>query len=122
MATFQQRLIEAMEAKDISAAELSRLSGVNEGAISQYRKGAYKAGQRTLDKLAAVLNVSPGWLMGEPEQEEEQPEYYFNKETAALAQQIHDDPDLRVLMDASRKLSPDELRAVIAIIKTMKGI
>lgn len=68
MATFQDRLIEAMERKNISAAELSRLSGVNEGAISQYKKGAYKAGQRALDKLANALGVSPGWLMGDKDE------------------------------------------------------
>ena len=39
MATFQERLIEAMALRGINAAELSRLSGVNEGAISQYKKG-----------------------------------------------------------------------------------
>ena len=48
----------------MSAADLSRISGINEGAISQYRKGAYKASQRTLEKLARSLNVSIPWLMG----------------------------------------------------------
>ena len=53
-----------MRIRDISAAELSRISKVNEGAISQYRAGKYKASQRSLDKLARALNVSIPWLMG----------------------------------------------------------
>lgn len=64
MATFQERLIEAMAIRDINAAELSRLSGVNEGAISQYKKGKYKANQHTIEKIARCLNVSIPWLMG----------------------------------------------------------
>ena len=64
MATFQERLIEAMELRDMNAAELSRLSGVNEGAISQYKKGKYKANQRSIEKIARCLNVSIPWLMG----------------------------------------------------------
>lgn len=64
MATFQERLEEALQNKNISPAELSRVSGVNEGAISQYRKGKYKATQPQLEKLSKALNVSIPWLMG----------------------------------------------------------
>lgn len=71
MTTFQERLNEALSMRDMKPSELSRLSGVNEGAISQYRKGAYKANQYNLEKMAKVLNVSIPWLMGadEPVQE-----------------------------------------------------
>ena len=64
MATFQERLLVAMELRGINAAELSRLSGVNEGAISQYKKGKYKANQHNIEKIAKFLNVSIPWLMG----------------------------------------------------------
>ena len=64
MPEFKERLDEAMRIREISAAELSRISKVNEGAISQYRAGKYKASQRSLDKLARALNVSIPWLMG----------------------------------------------------------
>lgn len=64
MAEFKDRLNEALTARDMSPAELSRITGVNEGAISQYRKGSYKASQRNLDKLAHALHVSIAWLMG----------------------------------------------------------
>lgn len=64
MATFQERLEEAIFLRDLSPAELSRVSGVNEGSISQYRSGAYKASQRSLEKLSKALNVSIPWLMG----------------------------------------------------------
>ena len=64
MATFKERLIRAMELRQMSAAELSRFSKVNDGAISQYRKGVYKASQPTIERLAKCLNVSIPWLMG----------------------------------------------------------
>jgi repressor LexA len=64
MAEFKDRLKEALKIRKISAAELARLSHVNEGAISQYKKGAYKATQENLDRLAKTLNVSIAWLMG----------------------------------------------------------
>lgn len=61
---FKDRLNQALQEQNISAAELSRISGVNEGAISQYRKGAYKANQYNLEKIAKALGVSIPWLMG----------------------------------------------------------
>lgn len=62
--TFKDRLNDALNYKNMKASELSRLSKVNEGAISQYRKGRYKAKQDTIEKLANALNVSILWLMG----------------------------------------------------------
>lgn len=64
MASFKDRLDESMRLRGLSAAELSRLADVNEGAISQYRAGKYKASQRSLDKLARALHVNIAWLMG----------------------------------------------------------
>lgn len=73
------RLNEAMMLRDIKPSELAKLSGVNEGAISQYRKGSYKAGQRSLEKIAAVLRVSMPWLMGaDVPMEEDVPEAQTN--------------------------------------------
>ena len=61
---FKDRLNQALSMRKMSAAELARVSGVNEGAISQYRKGGYKANQYNLEKMAKALNVSIPWLMG----------------------------------------------------------
>ena len=61
--SFSARLQQAMDDKHIRPAELSRMTGIGEGAISQYRKGAYKAGQRNLKKLAAALCVPVEWLV-----------------------------------------------------------
>ncbi len=62
--TFAERFIEALKVKNITAAELSRLSGASEGLISDYKKGVYEPKQRRLDAFARILNVSIPWLMG----------------------------------------------------------
>lgn len=61
---FRERLNKALNDKGMSPAELARKTGIGEGAISQYRSGAYKASQRNLEKIAGALNVSISWLMG----------------------------------------------------------
>lgn len=64
MAEFKDRLEEALTMRDMKPSELARISGITEGAISQYRKGAYSATQRNLEKIARVLRVPIPWLMG----------------------------------------------------------
>lgn len=78
MADFKERLNEALAKRQMTAAKLARLSNVNEGAISQYRKGAYKATQENLERLAKTLNVSIAWLMGADVSMEASPLSYPN--------------------------------------------
>ena len=64
MNTFSERFCEALSIRNITAAELSRKLNINEGTISQYKKGLYEPKQRRLQAIAEVLNVSIPWLMG----------------------------------------------------------
>ena len=64
MDTFAQRFSKALSIRNITAAELSRRLGVNEGTLSNYKKGTYEPKQRRLEAIATILNVSIPWLMG----------------------------------------------------------
>ena len=64
MATFAERLCEALLTRNMSAAELSRALGINEGTVSQYKKGLYEPKQKRTQEIARILNVSIAWLMG----------------------------------------------------------
>lgn len=63
--TFAIRLKKALDRKGINAAELSRLTGVSESVISQYKKGEYEPKQRRLEQFSKVLDVSIPYLMGD---------------------------------------------------------
>lgn len=64
MATFQGRLEEALKLRNMRARDLSSITGITEGTISEYRRGKYKASQVNLYKMAKALDVDPAWLMG----------------------------------------------------------
>lgn len=64
MDTFANRLNMALEAKGVSPAELSRMVGVAEGTISNYRKGKYEPKQTRLQLIAKILGVSIPFLLG----------------------------------------------------------
>lgn len=51
----------------------------------------------------------------------EQREYYSNPETAQIAQQIFDDPDLHALFDAARDSRPEDMKMAADLLRRLKG-
>lgn len=98
--------------------ELAVKVGVSEGTISRWESGEISNMRR--DKIVALANalrISPSVIM---EWEEEEPAYYLNEETAKIAQEVFDDPDLRVLFDASRNAKPEAIRLAAEMLRQMK--
>lgn len=62
--TFQSRLNQALEIRNMKPVELSQRTGLSKARISQYTNGVYEAKQKALYKIAQALNVSEAWLMG----------------------------------------------------------
>ncbi len=64
MATFQERLLEAMDIRGINQAELVKRTGLSKPSINQYVHGVYTPKQKALWKIAYALSVNISWLMG----------------------------------------------------------
>lgn len=60
---FQYRLLKAIADKRISASDLSRETGIDKSAVSNYINGKYIPKQDKCYLLARALDVDPGWLM-----------------------------------------------------------
>lgn len=61
---FSKRLNLALSKSGMSAAELSRKTGLSESIIASYRAGRYAPKQSRLYTIAQALGVTPGWLLG----------------------------------------------------------
>lgn len=59
-----RRITEAMTEAGLKANELAQKSGVGKSSISHYVRGTNQPNNINAGKIAAVLNVSPQWLMG----------------------------------------------------------
>lgn len=64
VATFKERLKEALDIKGIRPIELSKATNISKSLISRYLNGTTLARQDKFQDIADFLNVSYAWLMG----------------------------------------------------------
>lgn len=122
MSNTANRLKEAMLIRGLRQSDLSEKTGIVKSAISQYISGKVTPKQDKIFLLSEALSVSPAWLMGADVPMEKQSEpYYTNEETARIAQELKDNPNGRILFDASRDLSPEDIKIVLNLIKGLKA-
>ena len=97
--------------------QLGDLVGLQKSAIAKYENGKTENMKRNvIKKMAEVLGVSPSYLMGF----DEDTPYYIDPEAARLAQEIANRSELRVLFDATRDVSKEDIDVVIRMIEGLK--
>lgn len=62
--TFAERLKTALDYRQMTKAELSRLTGISKSSLTRYVKGDWEGKQDAVYAIASVLDVSESWLMG----------------------------------------------------------
>lgn len=122
----------------LSQEDLARKLGYKStSTIAKIEAGKIDIPQSKIKAFADALNTTPGDLMGWYDEsasynneektsnaskvlKKELNHYYFNEETAKIAQAIHDDKNLRILFDASQKLEPEDVQYVVDLVKRLK--
>ena len=75
----------------------------------------------TLAKIAKGTGVSIAYLATLANNEDPDASYYTDPETAALAQELKDNPEYRALLDATKGLKPESVKEIMAFIKYQKA-
>lgn len=114
---FYERLNDLIKSRGLSQKKVETALGFSNGAISKWKK--YSPNAEKVKLLAQYFNVSFDYLMG-IEEKDESPIYYTNEETAAIAQDIFENRELRLLFDAARDAEPEDLTAVHTMLLALK--
>ena len=114
---FSVRLANLLSENNMSQTELASMLGVSESTVGKWLLKKAFPRLNILEKLSVIFNRPKAYFYDE---EEQRSTYYLNPETAQLAQELHDNPDLRILMDASKKLSPEDIKFVMDLVNRMK--
>lgn len=130
MATFKDRLKHLRTLAGYSQQDLANIMNVTKQTISQYERGVREPDYDNLLALCDIFNVSTDYLLGISDKtvrfldtedlEAVEGNYYLNKETANVAQEIFENPDLRALFDAGRDSKPEDLRMAADLLTRLK--
>lgn len=134
--------------KHLTLEEVGRMVGVSAATISRWESGEISNMKRDkIVNLANALDLSPSVIMGwEHEYKYDEPyvnasmvaeesvkynassndnsenfNYYLNEDAREMAQFLFDNPDYKVLFDASRKVKKEDIEKVKRMIDLMNG-
>lgn len=110
--------------KGLKDADVATLAGIGKSTFSDWKSGRSQPKIEKLEKIAAALGVSLKVLTSgqHPEQTSESGrKYYFNDATAQAAQELFEEPGLRLLFDAARGSDPEALKLAADMLRRMKG-
>ena len=106
------------KAKGLSAYQIAKDCGFSQSVLSNWKAGRYTPKDDKIRALAEYLDTPVGYFYDN--YSEEPPRYYLNDETAAIAQEVFDDPELRVLFDVARGSRPEDIRMVVEMLRRFK--
>ncbi len=117
---FAKNLRRLLEERDKTQAELARYLGVSKTAVTKWCKGLSDPRMDKVDKMCEFLGCSLSDLMEEvPKTGQES--WYYDDEAAAAAQFLYENPEYKVLFDASRKIKKEDIELVRALLDKMKS-
>lgn len=104
-----ERLDKFLKEHGYSKADAAKLSGIPYTTIDGiFKKGDENIKLSTLKKLAAFMRCTLDELAGDDDRED----YYHNVETSLLAEAIRENPQYRLMFDATKKLKPESVEEV----------
>lgn len=111
------RLKDLREGKHLTQAQFAEDMNVSQQAVGKWERDLASPNDEMLKKIATYFNVTIDYLLGY----DDSPRYYSDPETAALAQELKDNPGGRVLFDAGKGLKPESVQEVIKFIEYQKA-
>ena len=108
---------ELRDKKGLSDYAVAKRSGVGRSTLSDWKTGKHMPNTDNLAKIAGVLGVTVDYFIAGNIAREV---YYADRETAELAQELFDNPDMRMLFDAARDSRPEDLQMAADMLKRFK--
>lgn len=123
MGDFQNVFKRLRLSRGYTQAELADALGISRSRIGMYETGAREPDFETLEIIADFFNVDTDYLLGRTNKTTLLPEtgYYINDDARDMAQFLYDNPEYRVLFDASRKVKKEDIEIVKIMLDKFKG-
>lgn len=108
---FAARLKYYMNIKGCKQSDIARDLGINMSTISSWCNGVMIPRMEKIKMLADYFNINMSDLL-EDDTELNNKSYYINDDAKDIAQFLYENPDYKVLFDASRKVKKEDIQFV----------
>ena len=107
---FSKRLRYYLKKYEITQNELAKRLGVGTTSVYNWCNGIKSPRMDKVDAMCRLFNCKRSDLM---EDRDEESSYYINSEAQEMAQFLFENPEYKVLFDASRKVKPEDLKKAV---------
>lgn len=107
-----------LQSYGISAYKFCKETGISQSTISTWKKKRNIISGEIAQTIANYFNISVDYLMTGKEKEVDK--YYLNEETAEMAQTLFENKNLRVLFDAAKDATPEDLKTTYDMLMALK--
>ena len=114
---FTRNLNNLLQEHNKTQLELANYIGVSNTSVNNWTKGYNTPRMDKIDLICSFFHIRREDLLTDAPQEQA---YYTNPETAKVAQEIFDNSDLRILFDAAKDSSPEQLKLAAEMLRQFK--
>lgn len=97
--------------------ELANYIGVSNTSVNNWTKGYNTPRMDKIDLICSFFHIRREDLLTDTPKEQT---YYTNPETAKVAQEIFDNSDLRILFNAAKDSTPEQLKLAAEMLRQFK--
>ncbi len=115
---FAKRLKKLLDERNMDQIDLSAALGLDRSTVNKWATANALPRAGTTEKIAAFFGVKKSYLLDESGSDERS--YYLDPAAAKMAQELYDNPDMRILFDAAKNVSADDLKLVAEMMLRMK--
>ena len=117
---FSKRLRHYLNENNKTQVELANKLGVGTTSIYNWVSGLKTPRMDKVDAMCKIFNIRREDLLTDGNSIESGTTYYTNPETAKVAQEIFDNSDLRILFDAAKDSTPEQLKLAAEMLRQFK--
>ena len=114
---FSENLNRLLQDREKSQSEVAKEIDVSPQTFNTWTQGIAIPRMGKIQRLADYFHVEKSALLDKASQEQT---YYTNPETAKVAQEIFDNSDLRILFDAAKDSTPEQLKLAAEMLRQFK--
>ena len=110
------------EIRNLKQSELAELVGVSDKTVSSWEINRTEPKMGMVEKICVALNCKKTDIVGDDRFSfNAQEQYYLDDDAREMAQFMFENPEYKVLFDASRKVSKEDIETVKAILDRFKN-